>query len=407
MIIKGRIVDFPSRGEVREIREGYIVVDDKGKIVRIGAGMPTAQDEVVDYTGMLILPGFVDIHSHIPQLDARGKYAKDLLDWLNRYIFREEKRFEEEAIAREVSGRFFEEVLRNGITTVMALSTVHKRATDIAFQEAEKAGLRAIIGKTMMDYNSPEFLKEDTDQALKDSIELIEKWHGKDGRLFYALTPRFAVTSTEELLRRTGEAARKYDVYIQTHLSESPGEVELVEMMFPSYRSYTDLYYRTGILGPRSVMAHSIHLLDEEFELLKKTETKVAHCPAANLFLHSGRMDLKKMKDFGITLGLGSDVGAGPYFSPFQLMRDMYYLNQLSPSEAFHYATLGGARALSLDDKIGTLEAGKEADFVVIDPSDLYPADESIDEILSQLMFRGDDRQIRATYVRGRRLYGK
>jgi len=407
VIIKGRIVDFPAKGEVREIKEGYISYNDKGRITQVGSGRPEGQDDSVDYTDMLILPGFVDIHTHIPQLNARGKYAKDLLDWLNKYIYEEEKRFEREEVAREVSRKFFEEVLRNGITTVMALSTVHKKATDIAFQEAERAGLRAIIGKTMMDYNSPEFLKEDTDQALKDSIELIEKWHEKDGRLFYALTPRFAVTSTEKLLRGTGEVARKYDVYIQTHLSESPGEVELVEMMFPSYRSYTDLYYRTGILGPKSVMAHSIHLLEEEFELLKKTGTKVAHCPAANLFLHSGRMDLKKMKDYGITLGLGSDVGAGPYFSPFQLMRDMYYLNQLSPSEAFYYATLGGARALSLNDKIGTLEIGKEADFIVIDPSSLCSADEPIGEILSQLMFRGDDRQIRATYVRGRKLYGK
>ncbi len=406
MIVKGRIVDFPERGKIRETKKGFLVVED-GKIKERGEGFPHTGGDIIDYGSFLIMPGFIDVHVHIPQLDARGRYADSLLNWLRKYIFSEEEKFKDCDKARDISKRFFKEVLRNGTTTVMAFSTVHKSATDIAFEEALRSGIRAIIGKTMMDNNSPPSLQEDTETAIRESIELIEKWHGKDNRLFYALTPRFAVTATEKLLRKTAEVAEKYGVYIQTHLAESVDEIKLVSKMFPSYRNYTEVYYKTGILGPKSVMAHSIHLSDDEFKLLSDTNTKVAHCPASNFFLHSGRMNLRKMEEYNIILGLGSDVGAGPYFSMFQLMRDMYYTNLLRPSEAFYYATLGGARVLSLEGTIGTLDVGKEADFIVVDPSNLCDPEETIEEILSQLMFRGDDRNIVATYVRGEKLYSR
>jgi len=410
-IYLGRIFNPRGPGEFEEFHPGYLAVDAAGRISGCGPWDEGARQrfggaEPIDYGKRLILPGFIDVHLHLPQLDVRGRDGLELLEWLERYIYPAESAFVDPDVARTGARRLFRELVRNGTTCAMIYSSVHRSSTEIAFAEAAEFGIRAIIGKVLMDRNAVPALEEDPERAVEESLELYERWEGYDrGRLHYAFTPRFALACSEELLRRVGEVARPRGAYIQTHLAETEAELEWVRELFPGYGSYTEVYYRLKLLGPRTVVGHAVHLGEDEYHLLAETGTKVAHCPSANLFLHSGRMRLEKMDEHRIEVGLGSDVGAGPSLSMFDLMRDMYYLNRVSPLRAFYHATLGGARVLGLAGEIGSFAPGKEADFVVVDPSPLIDPDADMRAILSQLVFRGDDRQIAATYVRGRRLH--
>jgi guanine deaminase len=407
----GRVVNFLSEESLEDFPVGFLAVDAAGKLLDYGdwdraarRRWPLAQIERHDRA--LILPGFVDTHLHLPQMHLRGIYGADLLQWLKDYILPAEAKFADPRFARRVAREFFSELLKNGTTTAMVYSSVHREATDIAFEEAARSGIRAIIGKVMMDQNVPQELKEKTNQSLRDSIALYEKWQGFDrNRLQYAFAPRFAPSCSERLMSAVGDAARNLKAHVTTHLAETRPELELTRKLFPGYRSYTDLYYRMGLLGPRTVMAHCIHLNAEEFRLLARTGTRVAHCPSANLFLHSGNMDVRRMARERIIVGLGTDVGAGPSFSLFNVLQNMYFLRKVTPGKAFYHATLGGAKALALDREIGSFAPGKEADFVVVDYPVAAPHLPAINEILAQLMFRGDDRAIRACYVRGKAVY--
>ncbi|ASJ07758.1 hypothetical protein A3L11_00340 [Thermococcus siculi] len=400
---RARILSFENPSSPSEYR--YMSVNDEGHIVALSREKPAITGELVDYSEYLILPGFIDTHIHLPQLHERARISGSLLEWLERYIFPAEGRVADPNFAREVNEEFFSLLLRNGTTTAVVFSSSHREATEIAFEEAMKSGIRAVIGQVLMDMNGPGELLTTPERAVEDIKAVASRWHGFDGRLFYAVTPRFAVSCTMELMRASAEVAREMNLYVQTHLSEQVGEIEEVLRLFPDAESYTDVYLRAGLLGERTIVAHAIHLSDRERKMLADTGTKVAHCPSSNFFLHSGVMDLKAQEKAGLTVSLGSDVGAGPFLSMLEVMRDAYYANPMGPFKAFHLLTMGGARALGMEDRIGSLEAGKEADFVVIDPEPLAGTGGELEVLLSRLMILGDERNVTARYVRGRKLW--
>ncbi len=402
--------------------DGLLVVAD-GKVAQIGHAaelLPTlaAGTEVVEYPNALITPGFVDAHIHYPQTGMIASYGEQLLDWLETYTFPTERAFADKAHAGEVAEVFLDELLRNGTTTALVFGSVHKESVDAFFEACEKRNLRMIAGKVLMDRNAPDYLTDTAETGYADSKELIERWHGK-GRLHYAVTPRFAPTSTPEQLALAGQLFKEYpDLYMHTHLSENRKEIEWVRELFPERQGYLDVYDHHGLIGARSVFAHGVHLCDEECRRLGETGSAVAFCPTSNLFLGSGLFDLEKVEGFGVRVGLGTDVGAGTSFSQLQSLNEAYKVMQLQgkkldPFKSLYLATLGGARALYLDDRIGNLQPGKDADFVVLD----YQATPLIDYRLRQartleeklfaLTILGDDRAVKETFAAGESVHRK
>lgn len=402
--------------------DGCLAVGDDGRIVSVGdwtSAHLSEDDEVIDLgRSSLITPGLIDTHLHAPQLEMIGSYGGDLLQWLNLYTFPTEAKFADPDHARQIARELFEELPRSGTTAGLIFSTLHTEATQILFEEAERAGIRAIIGKTLMDRNAPANLQEETESAIEGSRELIRRWHGRD-LLAYAISPRFAPTCSAELLAAAGELRSEYpDVYVQTHVSENRAEVQWVKELFPQARDYVSVYETFGLLGRRSVLAHGVHLSDEELQVLHDTDSRIAHCPNSNLFLGSGLFPLRKVMSFGVTVGLGSDIGAGTTPCMFNAMADAYKVQQvqglsLSPFELWYLATLGGARTLSLENVTGSLESGKDADFLILDleATSLLArrtrGAESIHDLLAGLIFMGDDRAVSAAYVRGRKVTGE
>ncbi|HEY2325391.1 MAG TPA: guanine deaminase [Thermoanaerobaculia bacterium] len=399
----------------RSWEHGYVAVDDAGRIVSVGDASDAPHDaETIDLgAGALISPGFVDTHLHAPQLEMIGSYGGDLLEWLNRYTFPTEAQFADVQHAEKVAKALFDELLRNGTLTALIFSTIHPAATDIFFAEAERRGFRGIIGKTMMDRNAPDsLLDRSPQQSYDESRALLQKWH-KRGLLRYAITPRFAPTSTPELLRVAGELKKEFpDAWVHTHISENVREVRWVQELFPE-AEYADVYDRYGLLDERTVLAHGVYLSDEELDLLATRGTRIAHCPNSNLFLGSGLFKLHHTMKAGVVVGLGSDIGAGTTPSLFTAMADAYKVQQvqsvsLTPFQLWYLATLGGARALSLDTETGSLEPGKSADFLVLDLAatpllELRTAHaQSIEDLLAGFIFVGDDRAVRQAYVAGK-----
>jgi guanine deaminase len=412
----------PGEGDdpaaIEYFEDGLLVVDE-GLVGAVGdaqtlLGHLPSDVPVEDLTGKLIVPGLIDCHVHYPQIDVIGSYGEQLLDWLNRYAFPGEMRFADPDYARRVAKTFVDELLSNGTTTALVFGTVHAHSADAIFEAAEAKGMRLIAGKVLMDRNCPEALRDDAESAYADSRALIERWHGK-GRLGYAITPRFALTSTEAQLDAAGRLAAEYpDVWIHTHLAENHDEVETIARQFPWSESYLDVYDHFGLLRERSVFAHCLHLQDSECRLMAARGGAAAHCPTSNMFLGSGLFDLRRLRDRSIRVGLGTDVGGGTSLSLLKTMREAYkvmHLQQqpLPPGRAMYLATLGAAEALYLDDRIGNLAAGKEADFVVLDPTATTisahraATSDSISELLFSLIVLGDDRHIDATFVEGRR----
>ncbi|HLJ73700.1 MAG TPA: guanine deaminase, partial [Thermoanaerobaculia bacterium] len=339
--------------------DGYLAVD-RSRIVSVGPWSEHPAGGTVEDLGhdVLITPGFVDTHLHAPQLEMIGSYGGHLLEWLNRYTFPTEAKFSDREHASTIAHAFFDELLRNGTVCALIFSTVHYEATDIFFAEAERRGFRGIIGKAMMDRNAPDALLENANDSYEQSRDLLTKWHGR-GMLRYAITPRFAPTSTPELLERAGELKREFpDAYVHTHISENKAEVEWVHELFPE-AEYADVYDNYGLLGDRTVLAHGVHLTEEELDLLSRRGTRISHCPNSNLFLGSGLFRLHRVLEAGVIVGLGTDIGAGTTPSMFTAMADAYKVQQvqnvsLSPFELWYLATLGGARAVSLDDETGS-----------------------------------------------------
>jgi len=451
VLYRAHLLSPAAPGCLEDIPDGLLEVDAEGRIVRVGpfdALAPGSGELVEDLRPLWILPGLIDLHVHLPQHEAVAMDGLELLPWLETFIFPAEARFADGEVARRSAARFFQGLLYRGTTTAVVYATVHEGATEAAFREAERAGIRAVIGKVMMDRNAPESLREDTAASLAQSEALCQAWHGHDrGRLQYAFTPRFAPTCSAELMRGVGALAARYDAYIQTHLSENLQELAWVKALFPEASSYTDVYRRMGLLGPRTLLGHGIHLDDQERALIREAGATIVHCPRSNAFLKSGIMPLRRWMEDGLSLGLGTDVGAGPSLSMWaeaafactasklrwaegqnaterfkglarldeaqrtELLQvlDLPPAAPVDPIQAFHLATLGGARALGLEDRIGSLVAGKDADFVVVDPRTVDPAEdreqEPAERTLSRMLYREHPGMVRATYIRGRQCF--
>ena len=398
--------------------DGLLIVEN-GVVAEAGDAatlMPQLSDDVAvtDFSGKIIVPGFIDCHVHFPQLDIIASYGEQLLDWLNRYAYPAEARFADEAYAREIANVFLDELLRNGTTTALVFGTVHAHSADAILEAAESRGMRLIAGKVLMDINCPDALQDTAESAYADSKTLIERWHGK-GRLGYAITPRFALTSSEEQLAAAGQLASEYpDVWIHTHLAENKAEVEEIARQFPESRSYLDVYDQHGLLRERAVFAHCLHMDNEDRSCMAAKGGAAAFCPTSNLFLGSGLFDLRAMRTANVRVGLGTDVGGGTSLSLLRTASEAYKVlhlqdQALPATRALYLATLGAAEALYLDDKVGNFEPGKEADFVVLDPAGSSLSERrtrvatSIEEVLFAITMLADDRNIAATYVAGNR----
>ena len=396
--------------------DGLLVVKD-GIIQALGnaedqIALLDSTIEVEHHPDALIVPGFIDTHIHYPQSDMIASYGEQLLDWLNNYTFPEESKFADKQYASDVAERFLAELLRNGTTTALVFGTVHKQSVDAFFEAALPRNLRMICGKVMMDRHAPDYLTDTPETAYEDSKELIERWHNH-GRLHYAVTPRFAPTSTSEQLSAAGKLLSEYDdLYMHTHLSENRQECRWVQELFPDSKNYLDVYDQHQLLSERSVFAHGIHLCDQEYNRLSETGSAIAFCPTSNLFLGSGLFNLEKAELHKVNVGMGTDVGGGTSFSMFSTLNEAYKVIQmqgqnLDPIKSFYLATLGGAKALRLDDKVGNLAVGSEADFVILDKqatpllSKRLERAKDIKDTLFALMILADDRAIQATYAMG------
>jgi guanine deaminase len=400
--------------------DGHLAVEGR-QIVSIGTWeeRPRSGETVEFEHPTLITPTLIDTHLHAPQLQMIGSYGGHLLEWLNRYTFPTEMRFADPEHARTIAPQLFNELVKNGTGCALLFSTIHTEATDIFFEEAHRRGFRAIIGKTLMDRHAPEALLEDAESAVRGSRELIRKWHRRTPLLNYAVTPRFAPTSTSALLAAAGELKKEFpDLWVHTHVSENVAEVEWVHELFPDSHSYAEVYDRYGLLGEKTVLAHGVHLTDDELELISRRKARISHCPNSNLFLGSGLFPLKKVLSRGVMVGLGSDIGAGTTPSLMNAMADAYKVQQvrgvsLSPFQLWYLSTLGGARVLGLDDTIGSLQRGKDADFLVLDLQatsllTLRTANaETLSDTLAGLVFIGDDRVVEKTFVAGREIYSR
>lgn len=420
--LRGRLVDFvgdpaESAAAVRVIDDGLLVIDDGHIVARAGyaslAHVLEPGVEVTDFSGCLLLPGLIDTHTHFPQLDVIASPASGLLDWLTRHTYPAEVRFADPAVCAEAARFFLDELAANGTTSACVLGTVHPQSVDALFAEASARGVRLIAGKCLMDRNCPPELRDEGDAGVQQSLELAERWHGK-GRLAYAITPRFAASSSERQLKLAGElAGARPDLYVQSHLAESEDEVRWVRELFPQARSYLDVYDAVGLLHERSIYAHCIWLDGTDRQRFARARATAAVCPSSNLFLGSGAFDFTQAVHAGMKVTLGTDVGGGQTLSMLATMRtacDVARLKggELRATQLFYWATRGAARALGWEDHVGTLESGAEADVVVLDPlatpllARRSAAADSIESLLFALMVLGDDRAVRETFVAGR-----
>ncbi|MFT5446611.1 MAG: guanine deaminase [Gammaproteobacteria bacterium] len=408
---------------VRHYRRGALVIGNDGRILWRGhaARLPAAHRPLPcdDYGDALLVAGFIDAHVHFPQHRMLAAPAKDLLDWLARYTFAEEIRYASPDYAKAAAEVFLDHLFAHGTTSALVFSSVHTVAADALFQAAAKRHMALITGKTLMDRNAPENLCDTAQSGVRDSIELIERWHGKQ-RLRYAITVRFAITSSAAQLRTAGDLLRDHpQCLLQTHLSESVSEIDLVRKLFPRATDYTDVYDHFGLLGTNSVFAHGVHLSEEECARLHETGSTVVHCPTSNTFLGSGLFDLDQLRDPArpVKVGVATDVAGGTSYSMLHTLGEAYKVaalrgQTLTAHDAFHIASRGNAMHLGLDKEIGTLDPGKWADIVVLDPSatpvlrERHALSADLESTLFALMILGDDRAIRATYVAGQQVKG-
>ncbi len=402
------------------IRDGLLLVSN-GHIEACGEyddliNKIPANTLIQDWRNYLITPGFIDSHVHFPQLEMIASPSPGLLHWLENYTFPTERRFDDEEYASEVAAFFLDELLRSGTTTAMVYCTVHPASVRALFDASNSLNLRMIAGKVMMDRNCPDFLRDTPVQGARESENLIQRWHGV-GRQLYALTPRFAPTSSEEQLNLCRELAQSYqDVYIQSHLAENKDEVKWAAELFPNSRSYLDIYDQFGLLRPGAVYGHCIWLDDNDRARMRDTGAVAAHCPTSNLFLGSGLFDIAVAQKSGMPVSLATDVGAGTTFSMLKTMNEAHKVarlngHHLTARQMFWLATQEAANNLGLSGKIGTLAAGAEADFIVLDPyatpllARRAKQAATLEELLFALVMLGDDRAIAATYAAGQQVH--
>lgn len=422
-LLRGRTLSFVSRPQARDDHASYRYEEDGGLLIENGLikAAGTFSDvqrdapegtAVIDHRPHLLMPGFIDPHIHFPQMQVTASYAANLLEWLNTYTFVEEQRFADPAHCARFARLFFDELLRQGTTTAAAYCSVHKGSADAFFAEAQRRNLLMVGGKVMMDRNAPAPLTDTAQSSYDDTVAVIEAWHGK-GRNHVAITPRFAITSTPQQLEAAGALARAYpELLIQTHLSENDAEIAYTLELYPDARDYTDVYAHYGLLTEKTLLGHAIHLSDREMTAIAEAGAAAVHCPTSNLFLGSGLFDLKRIKSHGIRTAIATDIGGGSSYSMLRTLDEAYKIQQLNghrlpPIENFWQVTRGNAEALSLVNRIGTLDAGSDADIVVLNSAATaamkirLETASTLEEELFILQTLGDDRAIAEVYVAG------
>ncbi|PWL19182.1 guanine deaminase [Falsochrobactrum shanghaiense] len=426
LLIRGRVLSFNDEPQSLEDSNSYRYIEDgavlveNGRIARLGtyaqiSAHSGADVPVADHRPHLILPGFIDTHIHYPQSQVVASYAANLLEWLNTYTFVAEQKFADEQHAEFIAERFLDELIRHGTTTAVAYCSVHPQSVDAYFRAAQHRNMRMLGGKVMMDRNAPPALCDTAQSGYDDSKALIARWHGKD-RLDYVITPRFAITSTPEQMEASGALAREHpQCFIQTHLSENHDEIAFTKSLYPDAPDYLGIYEHYGLLGDKTLLGHSIHLEEREVKVMAETGSVAVFCPTSNLFLGSGLFDRDRLKAEGARMAVATDIGGGTSFSMLRTMDEGYKVLQLrgqrlNPFQSFYMMTLGNARALSMQDRIGTLDEGTEADIVVLDSSATSPmrlrmaAGATLEQELFLLQTLGDDRAIVETYIAGKPL---
>ncbi len=425
--LRGRLLWFVADphdvGEAahRYVADGVLVIEG-GVIRAVGpaeAILPTlpAGAEIIDHRPHLIMPGFIDAHLHMPQTQVIASYGAQLMDWLNRYTFVEEQRLAQQGHPEKLATFLLDELLANGTTTAVIYGSVHPQSAEALFAESERRNTRMIAGKVMMDRNAPEALTDTAQSSYADSKALIERWHGR-GRQLYAITPRFVVTSTREQMEAAGRLAAEHpDCHVQTHINENRAEIALANELYPEPGDYAGIYQHYGLLGPRSLLGHCIHMTDREWRRFAETGSVAVFCPTSNLFLGSGLFDWARARAEGVPVAVATDIGGGTSYSMLRTMSEAYKVLQLqgqslSAFAALHAITLGNAKALKLDHLIGSLEPGHEADIVVLDASAQRAMAHRLEtardlaEELFVLVTLGDERNVVATYVMGERVAG-
>jgi guanine deaminase len=425
-LIAGQVVtyqgdpfDIPAEEAVQVLPQAAILVRD-GKVVSVGprdtlrAKHPEAT--LIDHGSALILPGFIDAHAHYPQTAMIASWGKRLIDWLNTYTFPEEAKFADRAYADEIAGRYLDLLLANGTTTVTSFCTIHPGSVEALFEAAAQRNMRIVAGKTCMDRpeTTPDFLRDTAKAAYDESKALIERWHGT-GRATYAITPRFSPTSTPEQLDALGQLWSEYPTCLmQTHLSEQTDEIEWVKGLYPDARDYLDTYEHFGLVREGALFGHAIHLEPREIAHLQANDCSLIHCPTSNTFIGSGLFDMGARKAEALRVGLATDTGGGSSFSMLRTMAAAYEIGQLRhtalhPAQLLWLATRGSAEALRMEDRIGSIAAGMEADFAVIDLASTpaiaqraITAETVWEEIFPTIMM-GDDRAVITSYVMGER----
>ena len=426
ILLRGRTLSFLRWPETVDDHAAYAYEEDGGVLVREGkivAAGPYAEVEKkageetkkVDHRPHLILPGFIDAHMHFPQMQVIASYGAELLDWLNTYTFPEETKFADAQHGRRIARLFLDEIVRHGTTTAAAYCSVHKASAEAFFDESHARNMLNIAGKVMMDRNAPDGLTDTPQSGYDDTRALIAQWHGK-GRQHYAITPRFAITSSPEQMEMAGALAKEFPgLHVQTHLSENHAEIAYTCELYPQAKDYTDIYAHYGLLGKRTLLGHCIHLSEREADVLSQSGSVAVFCPTSNLFLGSGLFDYQRFRRRGqpLRIATATDVGGGTNYSMLRTMDEGYKVialngEKLNPLQSFWQITRGNAEALSLVDKVGTLEEGTDADIVVVDaritPAMRLRAETvgTLAEELFLLQTLGDDRAVREVYVAGR-----
>ncbi len=421
-LLRGRVLTFkaepqgPDDTDAFDYLEDGVLLIENGLIKAVGDYADVAGSangaEVVDHRPHLLVAGFIDPHIHFPQVQMIASWGAQLLDWLNTYTFPEESRYHDPDHAALMARRFCDELVNHGTTTASAFCSVHKTSAEAYFAEAARRNMRMIGGKVMMDRNAPEGVTDTPQSSYDDTKALIEAWHGT-GRALYAITPRFAITSTPEQMEMAGALAAEHpDCHIQTHLSENHEEIAFTAELYPDARDYLDVYETHGLLGPKLLLGHCIHLKEREIAAIAESGSRPVFCPTSNLFLGSGCFDDEGLRARGIVNGVATDVGAGTSYSMLQTMNEGYKVLQLQnqklhPYRAFHWITRGNAIALGLEDRIGTLDAGTDADIVVLNSRATSAMElrmeraETLAEELFVLQVLGDDRAVAQTYIAG------
>jgi guanine deaminase len=422
-VVRGRVLSFDRRPESADDASAHVYLEDGGILIaagKIGAVGTFAEiladtpagTPVIDHRPHLIMAGFIDPHLHFVQMQVIASYAADLLTWLDTYTFVEEQKFADAAHAANIASAFFDELIRQGTTTAAAYCSVHMQSVDAFFAEATARNMRMIGGKVMMDRHAPDALTDSAASGYEQSLALIGKWHGK-GRCHYAITPRFALTSTPAQLEAAGGLAAKFpDCFIQTHMDENRAEIARALELYPDAADYAGIYERYGLLGRKTLLGHCIHLEQREIELIADAGSVAVHCPTSNLFLGSGLMDMAGLKAAGVRTALATDIGGGTSYSMLATLDEGYKIGQLrgggpNPLLSFYMATRGNAAALSLENRIGSIGPGLDADLIVLNAG-ATPASalrhntvKTLAEELFLLQTLGDDRMVAETYIAG------